>query len=74
MEHAVAKVVRSHLALMFSLEKQDTFYILSSEQSIELIKRAPHLIGHDPIILVYDLLPLLIENPGVIVDFGSTWA
>ena len=29
-------------------------YILSQEQSFELIKRAPHLIGHDPIILVYD--------------------
>ena len=52
---ALTKVVRSHLALMFSLEKYDTFYILSSEQSLELIKRAPHLIGHDPIILVYDL-------------------
>jgi hypothetical protein len=37
------------------LEKYDTFYILSCEQSLELIKRAPHLIGHDPIILVYDL-------------------
>lgn len=52
---AIAKVVRSHLALMFSLEKQDTFYILSSEQSVGLLKRAPHLIGHDPILLVYDL-------------------
>jgi hypothetical protein len=52
---ALTKVVRSHLALMFSLEKYDTFYILSCEQSLELIKRAPHLIGHDPIILVYDL-------------------
>jgi hypothetical protein len=52
---AVAKVVRSHLATIFNFEKQDTFYILSSEQSIELLKRAPHLIGHDPIMLVYDL-------------------
>ncbi len=29
-------------------------YILSQEQSFELIKNSPHLIGHDPIILVYD--------------------
>ena len=51
---ALAKAVRSHLALMSGLSKQDTFYILSSEQSVEILKRAPHLIGHDPIILVYD--------------------
>ena len=31
------------------------FYILSPEQSVEIIKRTPNLIGHDPIILVYDL-------------------
>jgi hypothetical protein len=52
---AVAKVVRTHLATIFNFEKQDAFYILSPEQSIELLKLAPHLIGHDPIILVYDL-------------------
>jgi hypothetical protein len=52
---SVAKVVRSHLATIFNFEKQDAFYILSPEQSIEIIRRAPHLIGHDPIILVYDL-------------------
>jgi hypothetical protein len=52
---AVAKVVRAHLATIFNFEKQDALYILSSEQSIEIVKRAPHLIGHDPIILVYDL-------------------
>jgi hypothetical protein len=52
---SVAKLVRSHLATMFSFEKQDGFYILTPEQSVEILKRAPHLIGHDPIILVYDL-------------------
>jgi hypothetical protein len=41
---------------MFGLDRQDTFYILSSEQSVELMKRTPRLIGHDPILLVYDLL------------------
>jgi hypothetical protein len=30
--------------------------MLSHDQSIEIIKRAPQLIGHDPIILVYDVL------------------
>ena len=55
MEPAVGKVIRSHLSLFFNFENQDSFYILSREQSIEIIKRAPHLIGHDPIILVYDV-------------------
>ena len=52
---AVAKLVRSHLGTISTFEKQDSFYILSPEQSIELLKRAPQLIGHDPIMLVYDL-------------------
>jgi hypothetical protein len=52
---AVAKLVRSHLATIFNFEKQDGFYILTPEQSVELLKKAPQLIGHDPIILVYDL-------------------
>ncbi len=52
---AVGKLVRSHLPTMLNFEKEDTFYMLSPEQSIAILKRAPHLIGHDPIILVYDL-------------------
>jgi hypothetical protein len=52
---AVGKVVRSHLALIFSFAKQDGFYLLSPEQSVEIIRRAPNLMGHDPILLVYDL-------------------
>jgi hypothetical protein len=51
---AVAKVVRAHLGTIFQFEKQDAFYLLSPEQSVEIIRRAPHLIGHDPIMLVYD--------------------
>jgi hypothetical protein len=52
---AVATLVRARLATMFSIERPDAFYVLTPEQSVELMKRAPHLIGHDPIILVYDL-------------------
>ena len=37
------------------LKGTDAFYVLTPEQSAELMKRTPHLIGHDPIILVYDL-------------------
>ena len=53
--HAVSKVIHSHLSLVFNFENQDSFYILSSEQSVEMLRTVPHLIGHDPIILVYDL-------------------
>ena len=52
---AVAKLVRSRLATMFNIDRPDAFYVLTPEQSAELMKRSPHLIGHDPIILVYDL-------------------
>ena len=51
----VGKVIHSHLSVFFGVDNQDSFYILSRDQSVELIKRAPHLIGHDPIILVYDV-------------------
>ena len=54
--HAVGNVVQSQLSLLFGINNQDSFYILSHDQSVELIRRAPHLIGHDPIILVYDVL------------------
>ena len=51
---AVSEAVLSHLKPLMSLERKEAMYILSQEQSFELIKRSPHLIGHDPIILVYD--------------------
>jgi hypothetical protein len=51
----VSKLVRSHLALLCHYESQDSIYQLSPEQSVEILKRAPELIGLDPTILVYDL-------------------
>jgi hypothetical protein len=51
----VSKAVRQHLPLIYRLQQQDTLYILSPEQSVEIVRRAPELIGHDPTILVYDL-------------------
>jgi hypothetical protein len=52
---AVGKVIHSHLSVFFGIDNQDSYYVLSREQSFEIIKRAPNLIGHDPIILVYDV-------------------
>jgi hypothetical protein len=53
----VGKLVHSHLTTMFGFQKDDAFYVLSAEQSVEILRRAPRLIGHDPIIVVYDLQP-----------------
>jgi hypothetical protein len=51
---AVSELVLSHLKPYLALETRDGVYILSREQSYQLLKAAPKLIGHDPIILVYD--------------------
>jgi hypothetical protein len=51
----VSKAVRQHLPLIYQFQSQDSLYLLSHEQSVEILKRAPELIGHDPTILVYDL-------------------
>jgi hypothetical protein len=54
---AVSEAVLAHLKAMLRLNTEDGIYILSQEQSYDLIKRAPHLMGHDPIILAYDHHP-----------------
>jgi hypothetical protein len=52
---AVSKIVRSHLPLIYEYQSQDSLYLLTHAQSVELLKRAPELIGHDPTVVVYDL-------------------
>ncbi|MGA7495222.1 MAG: hypothetical protein WBX00_00675 [Isosphaeraceae bacterium] len=52
---AVSKLVRSHLPLLYEYQSQDSLYLLTPEQSVEILKRSPEFIGHDPTILVYDL-------------------
>ncbi len=51
---AISKVVLTHLRPLAQLSSKDDVYLLSKEQSFEIIRKSPHLIGHDPIILVYD--------------------
>jgi len=48
-------VVRTRLKTLYEHNLQDTLYILTEQQSIEVLKNAPEAIGHDPIIVVYDL-------------------
>ncbi len=50
----VAAVVRDRLATLYEHNIQDTLYILTRQQSIEVLKNAPETIGHDPVIVVYD--------------------
>jgi hypothetical protein len=52
---AVSKLVRSHLPLLYEYQSQESLYLLSPEQSVEILKHAPEFIGHDPTVLVYDL-------------------
>jgi hypothetical protein len=51
----VSRMVRQHLPLIFEYQKQDSLYLLTPEQSVEIIKHDPNLIGYDPTIVVYDL-------------------
>jgi hypothetical protein len=50
----VSRAVHRQLPLIHKFHVQDTLYVLTREQSIEIGKRAPEFIGHDPTILVYD--------------------
>ncbi len=50
----VSKAVRAHIPLLHQYSRQDTLYILTPEQSVEVLKHMPETIGHDPIVVVYD--------------------
>jgi hypothetical protein len=39
---------------LIQFHPQDSLYELTPEQSVEILKRDPSWIGHDPTILVYD--------------------
>lgn len=51
----VSKLVQMQLPILYEYQKQDSLYLLTPEQSIEILRREPNLIGRDPTILVYDL-------------------
>ena len=53
---AVSKLVHKHFPkLLHHHNPKDSLFILTPEQSVEVLKHAPYEIGHDPLILVYDL-------------------
>lgn len=51
----VPNVIRNNLAMITHLQNSDPLFVLSREQSDEMLKKYPHLIGKDPILLARDL-------------------
>ena len=51
----MSKAVREQVAHIARLHPSESIYVLSYEQSAELLKLDPAAIGYDPTILVYDL-------------------
>src|SRR5487761_2115015 len=54
----VSRLVRSQLPLIYEYQSQDSLYLLTPEQSVDVLRQAPDFIGRDPTILVYDLHPI----------------
>jgi hypothetical protein len=50
----ISEMVRTHLPLIYEYQKQDSLYLLTHRQSVEVLKRDTDLIGHDPTIIFYD--------------------
>ena len=60
---AISHAVHKHFPrLLHHHNPKDSLYILTPEQSVDVLKQAPYEIGHDPIILVYDLYAPNCEN------------
>src|SRR5579872_1537289 len=63
----ISKAVRSRVRQLFELsgyQKHDSLYELTPEQSVEVLKHDPALIGCDPTIIVYDLYGCAQANAG----------
>jgi hypothetical protein len=53
--HPASKVLHENFDLIHSLTHEDPIYVLSREESVQMLCRKKSLIGHDPIISVHDL-------------------
>jgi hypothetical protein len=51
---AISEMVRKHLPLIYEYQKPDDLYLLTPEQSVEVLKHDKDLIGYDPTIVYYD--------------------
>jgi hypothetical protein len=50
-----ANVIRQNLRMVTQMQNHDPFYVLTRSQSSEILRRHPHLIGKDPILLARDI-------------------
>jgi hypothetical protein len=51
----VSKVVHKHFSMIQKHLQHAQLFVLDAQQSVEILKHLPEAIGHDPMILVYDL-------------------
>ena len=51
----VSRVLHEQMPLFHQYHPQDPLYILTKEQSIKVLKKAPEHIGRDPMVVVYDM-------------------
>ena len=51
----VSEAVRDNIHMITRFQHEDPLYILSKDQSTSLLRRHPHLIGKDPILLARDI-------------------
>jgi hypothetical protein len=51
----VSKVVHKNFALIQKHLPHALLFVLDADQSVEILRHLPEAIGHDPMILVYDL-------------------
>lgn len=52
---SAARVVRDNIGMITRFQNNDPLFILDQDQSTALLRRHPHLIGKDPILLARDL-------------------
>lgn len=52
---AAARVIRDNLDMITRFQNDDPLFVLTREQSTALMRRHPHFIGRDPILLARDL-------------------
>jgi hypothetical protein len=51
----VSRVLHEHANLFCQYNPQDPVYVLTRQQSIQVLKNAPEHIGRDPMVVVYDI-------------------
>jgi hypothetical protein len=51
----VSKVLHDQMPLFHQYHPEDPLYILTKEQSVKVLKKAPEHIGRDPMVVVYDM-------------------